>query len=277
VSQLHEKESFLRGALRGLGNAVVAYSGGVDSSLLLYICHAELGDSCIAVTASSHSFPQRELQFSSLFCNTYGIRQIIIENDEFTIEGFAQNGLDRCYLCKSALFLKIRKLASDMKIDWIIEGSNLNDEDDYRPGSRAIAELGIASPLKDAGFTKQDINELSLALGLRTANRPSFSCLSTRIPFGEPITVEKLNRIDVAEQYLLDKGFSQVRVRSHGDLARIETDERGILALSDRALRQRIHDELISFGFRYVAVDLIGYRSGSMNPSKDEVARTQIS
>jgi len=265
MSSLSEKEIELRTILGNLGHAVIAFSGGVDSSLLAYLCQQELGDSCVAVTARSYSFPQRELDASSLFCNRYSIRQLFVDNNEFDIDGFADNGPDRCYLCKSALFSKIRKCADELDIVWIIEGSNLDDEGDYRPGMQAIREHGVLSPLREAGFTKKDIRELSRGLGLLTADNPSFACLATRFAFGEKITPVKLTRVDKAEQFLLDEGLRLLRVRSHADLARIETDEEGMRALLSYDLRKRVHEALIGFGFTHVSVDLMGYRMGSMN------------
>ena len=262
---LTEKHRLLRAELKDLTSMAVAFSGGVDSSLLLYLVHQELKDGCLAVTAHSCLFPERELRQAQAFCREYGIEHVVIEQDPFSIEGFSMNPHDRCYLCKSALFAQVRDVATSLGIGWIAEGSNLDDEMDYRPGMKALAEYGVRSPLKDAGLTRAEIRELSLGLGLPTADKPSFACLATRFAFGDTISADGLARVDRAEQFLLDEGFGQVRVRCHGSLARIETDEEGMLLLSDVAIRQRVYDRLIEYGFTFVSLDLKGYRSGSMN------------
>ena len=255
----------LRELLRETGGLAVAFSSGVDSTFLLKVVHQELGERVIAVTARSHSFPKREQDEAAAFCRLEGIRQVVVDSEELAIPGFCQNPPNRCYLCKNELFTKILEIAKSEGLSAVAEGSNVDDLGDYRPGLQAVQELGIRSPLREVGLCKSEIRELSRALGLPTWRKPSFACLASRFPYGEEITVERLARVERAEQYLLDLGFGQVRVRSHGDLARIE------LCAADipKAVAQRgkIHTALKELGFAYVALDLLGYRTGSMNES----------
>jgi uncharacterized protein len=243
----------------------VAFSGGVDSTFLLKVAHDLLGDRAIGVTARSCSFPERELGEARDFCQREGITHVICDSEELEIEGFSQNPTNRCYLCKSELFEKIWAAARERGIENVAEGSNMDDEGDYRPGLTAVEELRVASPLRRAGLGKSEIRDLSREMGLPTWNKQSFACLASRFPYGESITRERLGMIDRAEQFLLDMGLRQVRVRHHGNLARIETDEGGYGILSDHGTRMRVYERFKEIGFIYVSLDLMGYRTGSMN------------
>jgi len=259
------KQEKLNQILRELGSVVIAFSSGVDSTFLLKTAHDILGNQTLAVTIRSNIFPNREFDEAVQFVRENGIEHVIVDFDELTIAGFAQNPTNRCYLCKMALFSRIRKIADERGIPHVAEGSNADDVYDYRPGMQAIMELGILSPLREAGLTKQEIRQLSQEQGLPTWNKPSLACLASRIPYGEEITKERLAMIDAAEQYLLDAGLRQVRVRLHGNLARIETDEEGLHLFLSESLREKIYYRFKELGFTYISVDLRGYRTGSMN------------
>lgn len=265
MRSIQEKYQALQENLRALGSVAVAFSGGVDSTLLLRVAHDVLGDAAIAVTASSSTFPERELQEARAFCVENGITHIVCRSEELDIEGFRQNPPNRCYLCKRELFEKIGGIARARRISAVAEGSNLDDNGDYRPGLAAVHELGVKSPLREAGLNKEDIRQLSRMLGLPTWNKQSFACLSSRFVYGETISEEKLGMVDKAEQLLLDLGFRQVRVRIHDMIARIELLPEEFEKLMRGDTRQKIYEQFKGLGFRYITLDLGGYQTGSMN------------
>ena len=251
--------------LREMGSVAVAFSAGVDSTLLLQAAHQSLGDRAVTVTVRSAFVPQRELDASAAFCAAAGVKQVFLDLDPLAVDGVAENPPDRCYRCKRAIFTGIAGTAAALGLSCVAEGSNVDDLRDYRPGMRAIRELGVRSPLLEAGLTKAEIRTISREIGLPTWDKPAMACLATRFETGQPLTFPELSRVEQAEAWLAAKGFRQLRVRVHGDLARLELDTDGMERLRGPAAAQSVYEALRGFGFRWVTVDLGGYRMGSMN------------
>ena len=265
IMELQDKLKQLEQHIKQMDSLAVAYSGGVDSTFLLKVAHDVLKGHVIAVTAMSSTYPEREFKEAAEFPRGAGIEHIVIESEELEIEGFTDNPPNRCYLCKYELFSKIKEVAGKHNIQFIAEGSNIDDLGDYRPGMQAIKELGIISPLKDAGLGKDAIRILSKQMGLPTWDKPAFACLASRFPYGVKITRENLAIVDRAERYLLELGFKQVRVRYHGDTARIEVAGAERLKFFDLELMDNVYNQFQKIGFAYTSLDLKGYRTGSMN------------
>jgi uncharacterized protein len=261
---LQEKKDKLYAIVRDMGGCVVGFSGGVDSTLLFAVAAELLGDRALAVTATSETYPERERREAEAFARKIGGRHRVVESEELDIPGFAENPKNRCYYCKSELFTKLRKVADEEGLPYVLDGSNLDDRGDYRPGKQAACELNVRSPLDEAGLSKDDIRALSKDMDLPTWDKPSFACLSSRFPYGTTITREKVSQVGHAEESLRDLGLRTIRVRHHGDMARIELGpaefERVVNGLRDDVIRL-----VKSAGYTYVALDLQGYRTGSMN------------
>ena len=263
--ELQEKWEILLDILKKQGRVAVAFSGGVDSTFLLYAAKQALGERTAAVTVQCGWVPERETEEAKQFCKDSHIPHYICRAEMYQIDGFCENPPERCYLCKKVIFTKMKELAAELGDYAVLEGSNTDDLDDYRPGMRAIRELGVASPLKEAGLSKEEIRILSKEHGLPTWEKPSFACLASRFVYGETITEEKLQMVDRAEQKLMDYGFHQFRVRIHGKMARIELLSEEMGRLLERKLRGEIEAYFKELGFTYVTLDLSGYRTGSMN------------
>jgi len=265
-SELETKTQKLKKIFQTMERVLVAFSGGVDSTLLLKVARDTLGDkNVLAVTAHSPLYPERELAAVKKLVETLGVKHRLIESNELEIPGFSKNPSNRCYYCKDKLFRELRDLAKEEAIPFVVEGSTLDDDQDHRPGRIAIHELGIQSPLKEAKFTKTEVRELSKGLGLSTWDKPSFACLASRFPYGEEITEEGLRMVDEAEDFLFGLGFKQVRVRHYGNLARIEVLKEEMDRLMNDSLREKVVSHFKKIGYRYITLDLQGFRSGSMN------------
>ncbi len=263
--ELQAKLDRLKEYIAGLGSLAVGFSGGVDSTFLLSVAHEVLGDRAIAVTEADASLPVRELEETKSFCAERGIRQILCDADHLKDEGYKKNGPDRCYHCKRRTFAEMIRIAKEQGIEYVAEGSNTDDLGDYRPGLKAVDELNVKSPLREAGLSKEDIRSLSKAMGLPTWSKPSYACLASRFVYGEEITEEKLRMIDQAEQFLIEQGFLEERVRVHGNVARIEVPAKDIPRLAADGIRQAVYERFKELGFLFVALDMHGYRTGSMN------------
>lgn len=255
----------LKDYIKNLGNVVVAYSGGVDSNLLLKVAKDTLGDNVIAVTVHAPVHSDREIKEAIEYTKKYGVKHIVLKIDDLELEELVENGSQRCYYCKKYIFTQIKQIARENNIENVVDGTNLDDLGDYRPGLKALEELSIISPLKECGFSKSEIRDFSYDLKLETYNKPAFACLASRVPYGTKITVEKLRAIEESENYLIELGFKQFRVRMHDEIARVEVDKKEIEKFFVGNTMEKVDNRLKELGFNYVTLDMSGYKMGSMN------------
>jgi len=265
MDALNEKLDVLRAIFAPMTSVIVAFSGGVDSTFVLKVAHEVLGDRVLALTTTSPTMPDDDRRSALEMAQLIGVRHMVIESNELEVPGYAANPINRCYLCKSNLFTVCEAKAAELGIAEIVDGLNLDDLHDYRPGMQAASERRVRHPLVEANLTKAEIRELSRSMGLPTWDRPASPCLSSRFPYGTQITEEGLRKVEQGEQLLHALGFRVARVRYHGDVARLELETSEIQRIFDPAEREIVDREFKKIGFRFVAVDLKGFRSGSLN------------
>lgn len=271
--KMRSKLSKLEKIIKDMGSLIVAYSGGVDSTFLIKFAKDVVDTNVIAVTARSPIHPKAEYEEAKKIAESLGVRCITIRSKELNIPQFVANTPRRCYYCKKALFTQLKEIAEKRRIPWVADGTNFDDSSDFRPGIEALEELGIKSPLKEAGFTKEEIRKISKKMGLVTWSRPPSTCLATRIPYGEIITKKKLKMIELAEDYLHSIGISQVRARHHGKIVRIELKKEDMNLFSKPEFRKKVVSAFKKLGYTYITVDLEGYRTGSMNPVRSKTPK----
>ena len=273
-ASLETKYDHLRNIVSQAGSAIIAFSGGVDSTFLLKVCVDKLGEKALAITARSETFPERELKEAKTLAELIGALHLIIDTEELSAPGFASNPPHRCFLCKSELFSKLTQIAKEHGIPWVFDGSNADDVGDFRPGRKAARQLGVRSPLEEAGLGKEEIRTLSKMLNLPTWDKPAFACLSSRFPYHTKITEPALRQVEDAEDFLWNLGMREFRVRHHDTIARIELGEKELSLFLETGRWNEIVLHLKSLGYKYVTLDLEGYRTGSMNEilSKDQLS-----
>ena len=271
-SNIEQKLSALNERLKSYEQVIIAFSGGVDSTFLAEAARRALGENVLAVTAISDSYPKREMQAAQDIAKALGVRFEMVFTEELEVEGYASNPTDRCYFCKTELFNKLNPISEKYQIGTIVYGAIPDDVGDHRPGMDAAKQMGIQAPLIDANLWKADIRAISKQWGLATWDKPAFACLSSRFPYGTRITRDLLRKVDDAEQFLYDLGIQQFRVRHHEDLARIEVDPQEIGRIAEKPIREQISAEFKKLGYKYVTLDLQGYRSGSLNEGLIKIA-----